>query len=60
MLSIAYTFVISTMTKPIKRNDDLVSYGASAGLIGMAALVGLPVGAACAYLAFKIYQSRRK
>jgi len=48
------------MTKPIKRNDDLVSYGTSAGLIGMAALVGLPVGAACAYLAFKIYQSRRK
>ena len=49
------------MTKPIKHNnDDLVSYGASAGIIGVAALVGLPVGAACAYLAFKIYQRRRK
>tara|TARA_B100001094_G_scaffold158513_1_gene153441 strand:+ start:1168 stop:1314 length:147 start_codon:yes stop_codon:yes gene_type:complete len=48
------------MTKPIKRTDDLVSYGTSAGIIGMAALVGLPVGAACVYLAYKIYQSRRK
>lgn len=49
------------MTKPIKRNnDDLVSYGASAGIIGMAALVGLPVGAACLYLAYKIYQGTKK
>ena len=48
------------MTHPIKRNDDLVSYGASAGIIGVAALIGLPVGAACAYLAFKIYQDRKK
>ena len=48
------------MTKLSKSTDDLVSYGASAGIIGMAALVGLPVGAACAFLAFKIYQGRRK
>ena len=60
MLNIAYTFAISTMTKPIKRTDDLVSYGTGAGIIGMAALVGLPVGAACVYLAFKIYQSRKR
>jgi len=48
------------MTKPIKRNDNLVSYGASAGIIGVAALVGLPVGAACFYLAYKVYQSTKK
>ena len=48
------------MTKLTKSNNDLVSYGTSAGIIGMAALVGFPVGAACAYLAFKIYQDRRK
>ena len=48
------------MNHPTKRNDDLVSYGASAGIIGVAALIGLPVGAACAYLAFKIYQGRKK
>ena len=49
------------MTKPIKHcNDDLVSYGASAGIIGVAALVGLPVGAACLFLAYKIYQRTKK
>ena len=48
------------MTKPSKSNDDLVSYGASAGIIGLGALVGLPVGAACLLLAFKIYQGRKK
>lgn len=60
MLNIVCTLATSTMTHPTKRNDDLVSYGASAGIVGMAALIGLPVGAACAYLAFKIYQGRKK
>ena len=49
------------MTKPIKHNnDDLVSYGASAGIIGMAALVGLPVGGACAYLLYTLYRDKKK
>ena len=48
------------MTKPFKPSDDLVSYGASAGIIGVAALVGLPVGAACLLFAYKIYQGRKK
>ena len=48
------------MTKPFKPSDDLVSYGTSAGIIGVAALVGLPVGAACLFLAYKIYQGRKK
>jgi len=60
MLNIVCTFATLTMTHPTKHNDNLVSYGASAGIIGVAALIGLPVGAACAYLAFKIYQGRKK
>ncbi len=43
-----------------QQNNDLVSYGASAGLIGMAALVGLPVGGACAYLIYTLYRDKRK
>lgn len=46
--------------KPVKRNDELVSQGVSAGVIGIAALVGLPVGAACLLLAYNIYRSKRK
>jgi len=43
-----------------QQNNDLVSYGASAGLIGMAALVGLPVGGACAYLLYTLYRDKKK
>ena len=34
--------------------------GIGLGLIGMAALVGLPVGGACAYLIYTLYRDKRK